>query len=219
MTASPAARIPSPGFTEPVTGAQRSFRAVLDALARPTRSVPLDTGPQQPPPGLSRTAAALALSLCDESTPVWLDESPATAAGLAAWLTFHTGAAPVADRSEAAFAFVAAGERLPELAGFAQGSDEAPHGSTTVIVSIDAPFAGQRFLADGPGFERAAPWRAPVLPASFAAQWAANHAGFPRGVDLVFAAGHELTALPRTTRLVPVRVRTEQPVRTEHEEA
>ena len=36
------------------------------------------------------------------------------------------------------------------------------------------------------------------LPDSFWGEWAANHALFPCGVDLVFTAGAELLALPRS---------------------
>lgn len=41
------------------------------------------------------------------------------------------------------------------------------------------------------------------LPADFAAQWAANHAAFPRGVDAFLVAGRCISGLPRSTRLHP----------------
>jgi alpha-D-ribose 1-methylphosphonate 5-triphosphate synthase subunit PhnH len=40
------------------------------------------------------------------------------------------------------------------------------------------------------------------LPADFAAQWAEIRAGFPLGVDLVFAADARLAALPRSTAII-----------------
>ncbi len=39
------------------------------------------------------------------------------------------------------------------------------------------------------------------LPADFIAQWAANHALYPRGVDMVLCAGDRLCALPRSVQI------------------
>jgi alpha-D-ribose 1-methylphosphonate 5-triphosphate synthase subunit PhnH len=39
------------------------------------------------------------------------------------------------------------------------------------------------------------------LSADFQAQWAANHACFPRGVDLFLATQTQLVGLPRTTSI------------------
>ena len=53
----------------------------------------------------------------------------------------------------------------------------------------------------GPGIEDSRRFNADPLPPGFWAQARANHAGFPRGVDILFAAPGQLTALPRSTRL------------------
>jgi alpha-D-ribose 1-methylphosphonate 5-triphosphate synthase subunit PhnH len=37
--------------------------------------------------------------------------------------------------------------------------------------------------------------------AQFWAQWQANHAAFPRGVDVLFTCGADAVGLPRTTRV------------------
>jgi alpha-D-ribose 1-methylphosphonate 5-triphosphate synthase subunit PhnH len=42
------------------------------------------------------------------------------------------------------------------------------------------------------------------LPGDFVARWAANHALFPRGVDLVLCAGERLAALPRSVAIEEV---------------
>jgi alpha-D-ribose 1-methylphosphonate 5-triphosphate synthase subunit PhnH len=63
-------------------------------------------------------------------------------------------------------------------------------------------------LCDGPALE----WRGPGikdmhrvallgLPKSFWAQWQANHAAFPQGVDLIFTCAEHALGLPRTTRV------------------
>ena len=58
--------------------------------------------------------------------------------------------------------------------------------------------AGARFTLRGPGLQTSAPLTVTGLPADFAARWAANHAQFPRGVDLILCAGNTLLALPRS---------------------
>ncbi|WOQ17894.1 phosphonate C-P lyase system protein PhnH [Raineyella sp. W15-4] len=224
-TATLHAHIPAPGFADPVHDAQRTFRALLAALARPTTAVPLPV--EVPAPGaLTGGAAALLLTVADESTPLWLDPTLAGDHDLTEWIAFHTGARTVDDRALAAFAVVATPSALPPLDSFAPGSDEAPHTSTTVVIATEHPGtdalldvdatsgmdtpgsagygAGPAFTAYGPGFPEPTPWRAPDLPADFPVQWAANGAAFPRGVDLVFAADDTLVGLPRTTRLTEV---------------
>ncbi|WOP18802.1 phosphonate C-P lyase system protein PhnH [Raineyella sp. LH-20] len=205
---------PAPGFADPVHDAQQTFRTLLDALARPTTAIPLPVAVTAPG-ALTDGAAAVLLTVADESTPLWLDPTLAGDADLVAWLAFHTGAQPVDDPALAAFAVVATPSALPPLASFAPGTDEAPHTSTTAIVATGRAVvgttpaghtipAGRTFTADGPGFPVPALWSAPGLPADFAAQWADNSAAFPRGVDLVFAGDDTLVGLPRTTRLTEV---------------
>ncbi len=198
--------IPAPGFTDPTRQAQAAFRVIMDALAHPTRSYPLE-GPLQPPVGLGRGLAAVALTLLDEDCTVWLGGALADDAEVVAWLTFHTGARQLPDASEADFAFVAP-TAMPALSALRLGTDEAPHLSTTLVLDVrgfDDEVASDvpRFWATGPGIDGGtgldAPW-ASALP-DFAAQWAANGALFPRGVDLLSVDEESVSALPRTTRL------------------
>lgn len=191
-----------PGFTDPVHDAQKAFRAVLSALSRPTRPITVPIPAAVPAP-LTPAGAALLLALCDDATPLWLDHALRSDNGIATWMAFHAGAPIVDDPTLAAFAVISAPAALPELTCFAQGTDESPHTSTTLVV-LDATGAqGPDFMADGPGFESAATWTAPDFPADFAAQWAANRARFPRGVDLVVAGQSTVIGLPRTTHLTP----------------
>jgi alpha-D-ribose 1-methylphosphonate 5-triphosphate synthase subunit PhnH len=197
-------RVPEPGFSVPVQGAQQTFRALLDALARPTRpvSTPTEIGV---PESLTPAAAATVLTLCDDATVLWIDESLRDPNGdVEAWLRFHSGAAITDDPAKAAFAIVSSPAALPDLGVFAKGTDEAPHLSATIIV-IDADGApGATFTATGPGFEFPAEWVAPAFPADFSQHWAANAARFPRGVDIVIAGRDTVAGLPRTTRLTEV---------------
>lgn len=189
MTASLAA-----GFAEPVLDAQRCFRAVLEAMARPGRVQHLPGLPVPPAP-LGPAAAAVLLTLADAETPVWLDAGEAAAS----WLRFHAGAPITAAPAEAAF--LLASGTPPALADLAQGSDEEPHRSATLIVQVATLEEGAGWRLTGPGIEQAHRLRVTGLPAGFAAEWQANHARFPRGVDLILCAGASLAALPRTTHL------------------
>lgn len=193
------------GFADPVFDAQAVFKAVMDAMARPGTIAPVKA-PASPPAPLSATAAAIALTLCDNDTPLWLDSQLAECAAVYSWLGFHTGA-PLADMpGQAAFALAASPARLPPLANFAQGAQEYPDRSSTVILQVDTlsadaggvPQGLRRFLLEGPGIRTTANLAASPLPANFLEQWQENRARFPRGVDLILAAPGALACLPRT---------------------
>ncbi|MCB4824291.1 phosphonate C-P lyase system protein PhnH [Roseicella aerolata] len=184
----------TPGFAEPVLDAQRCFRAVLEAMARPGRVQALPALPEAPAP-LAPAAAAVLLTLADADTPVWLDAGEAAAA----WLRFHAGCPIAASAAEATFAL--AGGVPPALRDLSQGTEEEPHRSATLLVQVAALAEGGGWRLTGPGIEREHRLLAAGLPAGFEAEWAANHARFPRGVDVILCAGDRLAALPRTTRL------------------
>jgi alpha-D-ribose 1-methylphosphonate 5-triphosphate synthase subunit PhnH len=81
------------GFSEPVFGAQQTFRALMDALANPGQVQSL-TAPLEAPPGLAPGLAAIVLTMCDHDTSVWLDTNLMESDAVLAWLRFHT-ASPV----------------------------------------------------------------------------------------------------------------------------
>lgn len=186
-----------PGFPNPVFGAQAAFSALMNAMARPGRIQPCDLLPE-PPPGLQPAAASALLALADAETPLWTD-----AVGEARdWIAFHTGA-PFVAPGQAQLA-LALGP-MPRLDALNQGSDEAPQDSATLILQLAALEDGAGWRLTGPGIQHEHRLAAPGLPADFPAQWAANRAQFPRGVDLILCAGHRLAALPRTTRIAEAR--------------
>jgi alpha-D-ribose 1-methylphosphonate 5-triphosphate synthase subunit PhnH len=179
----------SPGFADPVAGAQTCFRAILDAMARPGRLQTI-SGVSAPAP-LCTAAAAVLLTLADHETPLWLDPDAEPAR---AWIAFHTGATMV-PAEQAMFAMALS---LPDLAGLPAGTDEAPETSATVILQVAALDAGRRFVLEGPGLRTPDVIAIDGLPPDFAAIWQHNHAMFPRGIDLILCAGNQLTALPRS---------------------
>ena len=188
------------GCAEPVFEAQSAFRAIMEALSRPGLIQPLRADIVPPAP-LPRGVAAVALTLCDHDTPVWLDPVLAASEAVAGWLRFHTGAPLVALPGDAQFALVAAPDLLPPLADFAQGSDEYPDRSTTLVV---APGALKSWRLTGPGIQHSLVAELGLPDPGFAAQWLDNRGRFPRGIDLLLAADDQIVGLPRTTRLTEI---------------
>ncbi|MDG4879007.1 phosphonate C-P lyase system protein PhnH [Mesorhizobium sp. WSM4935] len=188
------------GFAEPVFNAQTVFRAIMDAMAHPGTVQPL---PQlaRPPAPLSATAGAVALSLCDNDTPVWLDPPLQAETSVKAWLGFHTGAPLANTPADAHFALIANPKEVAALDGFAQGTQEYPDRSTTLILLVDDLASGPSLLLEGPGIETTAMIAPPGMPRHFVEQWKQNNQRFPRGVDIILAAPGHLACLPRTTRI------------------
>ena len=67
----------SGGLADPVLAGQSAFRAIMQAMAEPGTVHAVADCPT-PPSGLSRTMAAIATTLCDADTPIWLDAALAT---------------------------------------------------------------------------------------------------------------------------------------------
>ena len=183
------------GLADAAHDSQRIFRTVLDAFAHPGRivAVPVEV---EAPAALNAAATALVLTLIDRDTPLWLApcfDSPE----LHDFVRFHTGA-PIATRPEDAAFAVVPGDREPMFDGFAVGTDPFPDRSATLIVQVPALRGGPHRTLRGPGIESMTEAAVAGLAPTFWRDWAANHALFPCGVDVVFAAGIELLALPRS---------------------
>ncbi len=211
----------SAGFSDESLGSQHVFRCVLEALSHPGRAVRVEHDAGTPTVGHSASAAVL-LALLDSECSLWL--SPRLADGDAGqWLRFHTGCTLAADAADARFAWVAAGDAVPQLAALQQGSDPYPDQSATCVIDVHSMAADEVVQGEsasvmldeaseesveglqltGPGIEHARLLRVAGLPANFTGEWAANHAVFPRGVDLLLATATHVAGLPRTTRVKP----------------
>ena len=190
-----------PGFRDPVHDAQAVFRAAMEALSRPglVRTLPADLAPPEP---LTPELAALALALADADTPLWLDAPLARSEEVAAYLRFHTGAPVVANPAEAAFALIADPAACPDFSAFALGTPDYPDGSASLILALDRLTEEGGLAFAGPGIRGAARLDAGPLPADWAARLAANHALFPRGIDLLLTAPGRLAGLPRSARIL-----------------
>ncbi len=170
------------GFADKVLSAQSTFRSVMDAMARPgiVQTIVAAAGA---PAAMMRGTAAIALTLFDHDTPLWLDPKMSETSDVTKWLKFHTGAPVIADSSICSFALIGDAHLLPGLDRFAFGSNEYPDRSATLI--------------DG-----AVVLQAAIQPTDLFERLAINQALFPRGIDVVLVHDDTIVAIPRTTRLV-----------------
>ncbi|WP_298885982.1 phosphonate C-P lyase system protein PhnH [uncultured Bradyrhizobium sp.] len=190
-----------PGFADKVLSAQSTFRSVMDAMARPgavQRIVPMAGTAGS----MMRGTAAIALTLFDHDTPLWLDPRMAESTDVLKWLKFHTGAPVIQDSSIAAFALISDGVLLPPLERFALGTNEYPDRSTTVIIQVESLDSGQNFELRGPGIDGVAMLQASFKPFDLFEQLRFNETLFPRGIDVVLVADDAVVAIPRTTRVM-----------------
>lgn len=196
-----------PGFGQPALDSQTVFRTCLDALSDPGRVKRLDGGLlEAPPAGACPAAVAVLLALLDQDTSLWLEEGMRDG-DVAAYLRFHTGCTIVHSPAQAGFALLAARSDALALSDFAQGSEAFPDRSATLVLQCDglASDAGNGddggWRLTGPGIRDCTRLHVEGIGSDFPQQWARNRKGFPCGVDVFFASGLSLAALPRTTRL------------------
>jgi len=182
-----------PGFADPVLDSQACFRAVLDAMSRPGQIAALAF--PDPPPPLDPATAAVLLTLVDAETPVWLDGAASAARE---WVAFHCGATP-APPMQAMFGVAL--HPVP-LAGFQAGTDDAPELGATLVLQVAALGRGRKLRLSGPGIATVATLLVDGLAEGFVAEWATNHALFPRGIDLILCAGTQVAALPRSVQVM-----------------
>jgi len=189
------------GFADKVLSAQATFRLVMDAMARPGKVRQL-TKSVGAPSGLMHGTAAIALTLFDHDTPIWLDRTMAATSDVAKWLKFHSGAPVIADSSVCSFALVGLGNEMPALDRFSLGSNEYPDRSTTLILQVESLTEGRGYELCGPGIDGTAILQASIEPADLFEQLAVNAKLFPRGLDVVLVHDDAVVAIPRSTRLV-----------------
>jgi alpha-D-ribose 1-methylphosphonate 5-triphosphate synthase subunit PhnH len=188
------------GFVDPVVSAQTVFRAVLTATSRPGTVWPIGMELSAPAP-LSGGAAAVALTLCDRDTSVWLDPPLCATKAVAAWLRFHCGAKVVEQPEAASFAFAADPIALPPFEHFNLGTADYPDRSTTIVLLIETFQSGHDLVLRGPGIRNQQSLRAAPLPNDISERLKFNRSLFPRGVDLLLVTADQIAALPRSVRL------------------
>ncbi len=178
------------GFADRPIEAAHAFRAALQAMARP--GTVHRVGGARPPAPLSAAAGALALTLADGDTPLWL-----------AAIARRRGRARLADLPyRRALRPARGGAASPSAAGTSCRSMRSPSARRSTRTarrrwSSRSTTSGQRAPPDRPRHRRrgvADRARPGVLAAPIARR-------FPLGVDLFLACGDRLAALPRTVRV------------------
>ena len=188
------------GFADKVLSSQTTFRSVMDAMARPASVQPIMAAAGTPT-AMMRGTAAIALTLFDHETPIWLDPMMSETSDVARWLKFHTSAPVIQDSSICHFALIGDPAALPDLDRFSFGSNEYPDRSTTLILQVENLTRGPAVALRGPGIEGVATLQATFAPSDLFERLAINAALFPRGIDVVLVHDDAIVAIPRTTRL------------------
>ncbi len=187
------------GFADPVFSAQSVFRLVLDAMAQSGRIAAVPDAASAPA-GLDVASTAVALTLFDYETPLWLD--PALR-GVEAetYLRFHCGCPLVEDTQTAAFGLVTAPRYMPRLGEFSIGSDQYPDTSATLVIQTGGLADEGPIRLTGPGIKDSASVAIDGLPDWFWPDWDVNHGCFPTGIDLIFTSGNRVMCLPRSIKV------------------
>ncbi len=211
--------IAKPGFEAPVEAAQDCFRVLLQALSRPgkkeaVRMLPPSINHECPVEANAMAGfLAIALSLCDGDTTIWLD-AHLQCPELKQHLRFHCASPLVTLPEKAHFAFINDVKTMPHLQEFCQGSAAYPDTSTTLVIAC--PFAKNEadsvpYTLTGPGVKASdSPLRLSLaaghFPERFWQEFQENTASYPLGVDIIFvnsanATSVEVMALPRSVQL------------------
>jgi alpha-D-ribose 1-methylphosphonate 5-triphosphate synthase subunit PhnH len=185
-----------PGFQDSIHDGQRTFRALLDANARPGTPYWI-TADMSVPLGLTPACGAACLTLLDLDVVVWLQ--PSFTDQVRAWLLFHTGCRFTQYPEKADFALIQDLAGLEELSIFSWGTGEKPEASATLLVQVESFEMGQPVMLTGPGIldQQAI---VPTLPLHFWDFWMQNHQVYPQGVDVFLFTENAVMGLPRTAK-------------------
>ena len=187
------------GFEDPTLNAQAVFRVLLEGMSHPGRILRMPPVFDAPPQGLDSAAAAVCLTLLDGDTSLWTDLDGTSP--ILPWLRFHCGCPVVVDPVRAHFGLATAAVRLPALANFQPGTDEAPETAATLILQVEALSAGGPCRLSGPGLQDDRRLEAVGLPPGFWDERRLLGKAFPLGLEFIFVCGARLAALPRSTRV------------------
>src|SRR5215470_14134107 len=188
-------------FADPVLSNQATFRVILDAMAHPGSLQSLGVA-LSPPPPLNKGAAAVALTLCDQDTPIWRDAELRASGSVREWLGFHCGCPLVDDPATAAFAFAGCPAKVPAFETFNIGTADYPDRSTTIVLQVDTSCSEKGLVLCGPGIRDRSALSAAPLPSDMCDRLARNRSLFPQGIDLILTTHDAIAALPRSLRVV-----------------
>ena len=183
------------GFNDAVHDAQSTFRALLEALARP--GIPQSTVSLTPPAGLDISCAAACLTLLDLETVVWLQ--PGFSGDVRPWLVFHTGCRFTDNPKAANFALLGDLGSSPKLSDFCWGTAEYPEAATSLLIQLPGLTGGKPVTLRGPGILNEIEVMLP-LDTRFWQQWESVTADYPLGLDCWYFSQNQVVGLPRTAK-------------------
>lgn len=190
----------STGFAPTTLESQSAFRVVLDVLSRPGTIGRISAPSAQTPEALDPATAAVAVCLFDHDTQIWLGDGIACM-DVYDYLKLHCSCPLIKSGLSADFALLSAADGVPGLGQFNPGTDAYPDRSTTLIVQVADIDAGREIGLTGPGIETEAALRVAGVPDYFWRERREQQHAFPCGVDIIFASGDRLVALPRSTEI------------------
>jgi alpha-D-ribose 1-methylphosphonate 5-triphosphate synthase subunit PhnH len=123
-----------PGFENPVLGPQQTFRAILEAMAKPGIPVKIRSRLFFPE-GLNTASAAVCLTLFDDETPLWTDLN--WNSSVINWFQSQCGCSVVTEPCMAHFALIAQPSAMPCLDDFNIGDEAHPESAATLIVQVE----------------------------------------------------------------------------------
>ncbi len=183
---------------------QRTFRLLIEALARPGTLQSLSDPMPDVPPGVDPYIASVAVTLLDHE--VRFATSGPTAAPLTAYIARRTGARP-APPEEAGFLFACGHDADSPLERLPVGSLEFPEHGATVVLTVERLFAqggdgASTMAVEGPGIPTVARVHARGLAPAIIEAFIDMNREYPEGIDafLVDPDGR-LVGLPRTARI------------------
>lgn len=181
------------------TEAALLFRTILASFAKPAVPVSIAKASDAPAPLLA-TVAAIAVTLFDYQTPIWLSPE-LDQDDIRKFIRFHTGAPLTTNPSEASFALMTIAETENPWPDFNLGTHEYPDRSTTVIFQASALANGKAVSVSGPGLKDPVHFSVQGATTDFWHHLQNNNSFFPIGNDFVFACPNTIAVLPRSSRI------------------
>lgn len=178
--------------------AQQTFRSVLMAMATPgtMHRLPAVQESRMNPDLLTAASMALCQTLLDVHTSIAVVDMPA---GTAEWLRQCCWCKP-APVTEAAFVLGDGATWNWGRTDLPVGTEEEPELGATLILELASLDKGPALRLRGPGIADSQ-IIAPALTSDFLSFWLANHALYPRGIDLILCCGSTFMALPRSVEI------------------
>jgi alpha-D-ribose 1-methylphosphonate 5-triphosphate synthase subunit PhnH len=187
-----------------VLAAQRTFRALMNALSRPGLLAALPEGPADVPPGVDRHAALIAFTLLDHEVrfAAWGPRSQS----FTDYVVRKTGARP-APAEEAGFLFAGGGDPAAPVALLPTGTLEFPEEGGTAVLTVEHLSAddldGAVLSLTGAGVASAARVAVRGLADEALDAFMELNREYPLGIDAYLVdEGGRVLGLPRTVRIL-----------------